>query len=92
MFHLFKKCFESGILVSGMSTVWEETDGRAKQYRCALAIYLITLLSYSYSITMDRVINAPVHGNNVVDGINTTDTFYLKEKLELIGKLSNNST
>ena len=91
MFHLLKK-IESGRLVSVMSTVWEETDGRAKQYRCALAIYLITLLSYSYSITMDRVINAPVHGNNVVDGINTTDKFYLKEQMKPIGKLSSNNT
>ena len=44
MFHLLK-CFELGIVVPGMSKVWEDTDGCAKQYRCALAIYLVTLLS-----------------------------------------------
>ena len=43
MFHLFKKN-ESGILVSGMSKVWEDTDGRANQYIRALAIYLMTIL------------------------------------------------
>ena len=37
--------FESGILVSGMSTVWEDTDGCAKQCMCALDIYLMAVLS-----------------------------------------------
>ena len=35
---------ESGIFVSGMSTVWEDTDGCSKEYMCALAIYLMTVL------------------------------------------------
>ena len=56
MFHLIKN-FESGILVTGMSTVLEETDGCAKQYRCALAVYLMTVLSSSYGIIMDCSIN-----------------------------------
>ena len=54
--------FESGILVSGMSTVWEDTDGCAKQYRCDFATYLMTILSSSYGIIMDRAINASGHG------------------------------
>ena len=50
------------------------------------------VLSSSYGIIMDRAINAPVHINNVVDGINATDKRYLKE-MELICKLaSNNNT
>ena len=36
---------------------------------------------------MDLAINAPVLGNNVVDGLNTTDKHYLKGEMELIGKL-----
>ena len=43
MFHL-KKIFDSVVLVCGMSRVWEDTDGFAKKYSCALAIYLITVL------------------------------------------------
>ena len=61
--------------MSGMSTVWENTGGCEKKYRCALAIYLMTMLSSSYGIIIDRAINAPVHGNNVVDGINATEIF-----------------
>ena len=63
-----------------MSTVWEDTDGCAKTYRCALAIYLKTVLSSSYGIIMDRAINPPGHGKNIVDRLNATYTRYLKEK------------
>ena len=31
MFHIFKTSLELFILVSGMSTVWEDTDGCAQQ-------------------------------------------------------------
>ena len=37
--HLLKKYIESGLLVSGMSTVWEDTNGFVKQYRFDLDIY-----------------------------------------------------
>ena len=78
MFHLLKKFFYSGILVCGMSTVREDTNGCAKQYRCDLDIYLMTVLSYSYDIIIDCAINAPGHGNNVVDVLNAMDKHYLK--------------
>ena len=78
MVHLFEKKVESGRLVSGMSTVWEDTDGCAKKYRCALTIYLMTVLSSSYGIIMDHAMNPPGHGKNVVDGLNATDKHYLK--------------
>ena len=84
-FHLFF-FKESGILMSGMSTVWEDTNGFAKKYRHALDIYLMTVLSYPYGIIMDFLINVTVHGNNVVDVLNGTDKHYLKGKIEPIVK------
>ena len=66
--------------MSGMSTVWEDTDGCANKYRCDLSIYLPTVLSSSYGNIIDRAINAPGHGNNVVDGINVMDKCFLKGK------------
>ena len=51
---LLNTIFRSGILVSGMSTVWEDTNGFDNQYMYALAIYLMTVLSYSYGIIMNR--------------------------------------
>ena len=35
----------------------------------------------SYGIIMNIAMNAPVHVNNVVDGINATDKRYLKGKM-----------
>ena len=64
--------------MSYMSTVWEDTNGWAKKYRCALDKYLLTVLSYLYGIIMDRVINVLGNVNNVVDGNNATDKRYLK--------------
>ena len=84
MFYLLKKLFESGILVSGMSTVWEDTDGCAKKYMCALTIYLMTVLSSSYGIMMDRAVNAPCHGKNVVDGLNSMEKFIRRKKWNLL--------
>ena len=75
-----------------MSTVWEDTNGWANQYMCTLVIYLMTVLSSWYGIIMDSVINAPGHGNNVVDGLNATDKHYFKGEMELIRKLGSNNT
>ena len=38
---IYSKNIELGLIISGMSTVWEDTDGCSKQYRCALDIYLM---------------------------------------------------
>ena len=75
-----------------MSTLWEDTDGCANKYRCALTIYLMTVLSSSYGIIMDRAMNAPGHGKNVVDGLNATEKHYLKGGKELMVKLASNNT
>ena len=78
--------------MSGMSTAWEDTDGCTNQYMCALDIQLMTVLLSSYGIIMDREINEPGHGNNVVDGLNAMDKHYLKGKIKLVGKLPSNDT
>ena len=41
---------------------------------------------------MNREINSPVHGKNVIDGLNATGKRYLKGEMELMGKLSINDT
>ena len=92
MFHLLIVLFDWGILVCGMSTVCEDTDGCANQYRCALDIYLMTVLSSSYGIIMDCEINEPVHGKSVVDGLNETDKCYFKDQMEPIVRLASNDT
>ena len=49
--------------MTGTSTVWEDTDGCANQYKCDFGIYLMNLLSSLYGIITDLSINAPGHGN-----------------------------
>ena len=64
------------------------SDGCTKQYRCALDIYLMNVLSYLYVIIMDCAINSPGNGNYVVGRLNAKENHYLKEQMELIGKLA----
>ena len=78
MFHIYI-IFESGILVSGMSTVWENTYGCAKKYSWYLSVYLMTVLSSSYGIIVDIEINTPGHGNNVVYGLSATEKKIFEE-------------
>ena len=80
IFFFIKKIIESRILVSGMLKLWEDTDSCAKKYRHDLAIYLMAVLSSSYGIIMDREINTPGHGRNVVDILNATEKLFLKGK------------
>eukprot|EP00957_Ditylum_brightwellii_P026311 1990208-Ditylum_brightwellii.AAC.1 len=54
-------------------TMWEETDGCAKQYRCAAAMYLLPLISFRFNIVIDRTVAAPGHGKDIVDGLNAAD-------------------
>ena len=86
MVHLFMKFVELGILVYGMSTVQEDTGGCAKKYICALAIYLMTVLSYLYGIITNFSINVPFDRNNVVNGLNDIEKCYLEGGKGILGK------
>ena len=50
--------------------MWDQTDGCAKRYRCSIAYYLMSYLSTSYQIVLDRAVDTTVHGKDVVDGFN----------------------
>ena len=73
-----------------LSTIWENTDGCAEKYRCASALYLMSVMSKTYSIIIDRGISAPGHGKEVVDGIIAVDKHYiyqLMSKVQLPGSV-----
>ena len=57
--------------------MWNQTDGCAKQYRCSIAYYLMSYLSKSYQIVLDRAVDTPGHGKYVVDGFNAFQKLYL---------------
>ena len=48
-----------------------------KQYICASALYLISVMSQCYSVIIYQGISAPGHGKEVVDGINDVDKSYI---------------
>ena len=52
----------------------------------------MTVFLSSYGIIVYRAINAPGHGNNVVDRLNATYKRYFKGKMELMGKSASNYT
>ena len=57
--------------------MWDQTDGCAKQYRCYIAYYLMSYLSTSYQIVLDRAVDTPGRGKDVVDGFNAVQKQYL---------------
>ena len=60
------------------ATLYCNTDGTAKQYRCANVICYLSFLSTKYNNTIDRKIGALCHGNDIVYGLNAVDKYYLK--------------
>ena len=71
-----------------MSTIWENTDGCEEQYRYASELYLISVMSQFYSVTIDSGISAPVPGKDVADGINALDkhnSYPLMSNIQLAG-------
>ena len=75
------------VLTTSLSTIWENTDGCAEQYRCASALYLMSVMSQIYSIIIDRIISAPGHGKEVVDGLNAVDKRYIYQLSNDINRL-----
>ena len=83
LIELFKKK-----LTSTLSTIWENTDGFADQYRCTSALYLMSVLPLHNPIIIDWCISAPRHGKEVVDGLNAMGKRYmyqLMSNVQLLG-------
>ena len=64
-------------MTTQFSKIWENTDGCAEQFRCASALYLMSVMSRCYSIIIDRGIFSRGHGKEVVDGLNAVDKSYI---------------
>ena len=56
-----------------MSTIWENTDGFADQYRYDTALYLLSMLVYTYNIIIDSDVVSQVNGREGVDGLNAIE-------------------
>ena len=79
---------EQKIIREGTPTViLDSTDGCSGQYRSALSLFLLTVVSASYNIVIDRMVNAPAHGKGVVDALNAVTKRYLRECMRRICKV-----
>ena len=63
--------------------MWYQTDGCAKHYMCSMAYYLMSYLSTSYQIVLDRAVYTPGHEKDVVDGFNAVQKRYLASCLTM---------
>ena len=63
--------------------MWDQTYGCANQYRCSIAYYLMSYLSTSYQIVLDRAVDTPVHEKDVVDGFSAVQKRYLATCLRM---------
>jgi hypothetical protein len=78
MIILINHLFEDGVFGKS-GTMLDDTDGCAKQYRCATAIHLLSMLSVKYGITIDRQVGAPGHGKDIIDGVNAVNKNYISK-------------
>ncbi len=58
-----------GKLMTPGSTLWMQSDGCVKQYKCAYAAWMCTIISLKYSITLDWMVTAAGHGKCLVDSM-----------------------
>jgi hypothetical protein len=61
------------------SFMLDHMDGCSKQYWSGTAMYLLSVTTVAYGITIDRAVGAPGHRKDKVDGLNATDKRFLKE-------------
>ena len=70
---------EKKVMTTSLIRIWENTDVCAKQYRCASALYLMSVMSQCYSIIIDRGISSPGHDKEVLNGLNDVDKSYINQ-------------
>eukprot|EP00966_Prymnesium_polylepis_P123532 2856105-Prymnesium_polylepis.1 len=64
---MLRELLAAGILKSG-KTVYLKTDGCAKQYKCAKAMYLMCKLADSLGVVIDQMLEVTGHGKDEADG------------------------
>ena len=66
------------IVKANNSTVQNEIDSCANQYRCSLAVYFMTTVLLTLQINIYRSIGAPGCVKDVEYGLNAIDKLYLR--------------
>ena len=71
-------------LTTSLNKIWENTDGCAKQYICASAMYLMSVMFQCYSIIIDLGISASGNGKEVIYGLNDVDKRYIYQLISTV--------
>ena len=82
------------VLMTNKSTIWDNIDGSAEQYKCATALQSLSMLFHTCNIVIYRGVVAPGNGKDVVDGLNATDNFFptiLMTTMKIPGAVNNDS-
>ena len=82
LYTLLDRMFEKKQMIRG-GTMWDETDGCSKHFRCSIAYHIMYFLSKSYQIVLDRAVDTPVHGKDKVGGFNAFQKQYLAACLKM---------
>ena len=76
---------KKNVLIEG-GTIFDNTDGCAKEYRCATALHLLSIFS-TKMFCIDRAIWAPGHGKYLVDALNSCDKQHLKRYMKHMNQM-----
>ena len=81
MYVVLNRLKEKGLLHENLTVIYDHMDGCTCQYRYATALYFLSMLSFMFKVTIDRMIHAPGHGKDEVDGLNATTKRFLQQKM-----------
>ena len=82
LYILLARMFEKKQMIRG-GKFWDKIDGCAKKYKCSIAYYLMSFLSESYQIVLDRAVDTPGRVKYVVDVFNAFQKRYLATCLRM---------
>ena len=74
-----------GLLTEGFA-IFNDIDGRSKQYQCATALHLLSVFCANNTFCIDRTLLASDHGKYLVDRISACDKQHLKRYIKFINQ------
>ena len=60
--------------------IYDTTDGCNKQYRCANALWILSVSEFTYRVIIDSCNNAPGNVIRKINCINGSEKSYLRQK------------
>ena len=75
---------QCNIIPNTLSRIWGNTDSFSDHYRCATALYMLSILSQELSVIIDLDIIAPGHGIELVYSISAIYKSFLLQLITTI--------